>query len=1260
MKKVLLAIGSTFAALLVLVCGAALWLLNTERGASLITTLAVRQLGERLTVGEVAGTLAGPLTLSKVRWRDPRSGMHVAVGRATVDIELLALLRREVRVRNAAVHDAHIQLGEPQPEEPPEEPEKPLSLEAPIDIVVERFAASRVVVERDAGQVTEGRKARLVTIREADFVGRWTRNDIAVERLDVRAAEGTAQLRAAFATSKPWIGTGQGDIRWRVGGSTYAARLAATSTAQQARLELDMSSPLTARLAATLEQSAALPWQFTLELPRFDPRRELMPDGPITAFAASLRGAGTLDAGTVSGEITLDDIPMQIDPLRFTRDDRRVTLDPLRIRLGEHGSMEARGEVLLAAEPLQARLDLNWRDIELPERWVGQTLQTRGNLEVSGSVEAFASRGRLAIGPPGRLVDIALDVDGTPAALEVREIALLQEKGRFVAQGRLDLEPRIAWDLTAQAEQFDPGALLVGWPGDLSFALGTRGTMPPPGSDAGPQASLELHRLRGRLRNREVAGSADLTLTPARIVSGTLNLRSGASRVSLRGARGERMSAVATFEVPDLVDWLPDASGSASGRITAEGVWPRLQIAARARGRDLRMADATLGAFSLVARLSAPERPAGSVRLTVQDAAAAGLQFRRLSLRASGDEDAHQVELTASGEPLSGDLRISGGRRAAGWSGTIERLALDMPKAASLALEQPAEVAFGERGFSLERTCLVGTDVRTPMQLCAALDSRPDGSLDAQYSLQRVQLGMLHALVPGLPVIVEGTLEGAGNVQRTRDGTLAGTAEIRSPRGRIAPAEVEDEALLTYTDLRLAADFAGSEATATFAARLDDEGELHASLALAGIGETHTTLDAQSRAVLPSLAPLMLLAPQLAELEGRVELDARAGGTLQAPQISGEMRVADLATQVPALGLEIENGRLRASTRDGGTFVLDGELRSGDGRLTLEGEANDAGQVRVRARGQDVLAADIPAAYVVVNPDLVFTRDAQRMSLTGEVVVPRANIDVSKLPQSAGQNVSSDVVVVDDDHAEQPAAALPLEAQVTVVLGKQVQLVGFGLEAQLGGRLRVQESPGKPTTGSGEIEVNGTYQAYGQDLTVERGQLLFAGTPLDNPRLSITAFREVDDVRVGLQIGGTGRAPQISLFSDPAMSQSEALSYIVAGRPLNQIGNGDGDGDALQSAARSLGTAGGGLLARSIGNRLGVDEVGVEEDEMIGGAAFTVGQYLSPRLYVSYGVGLFEPGEVISLRYRLTDSVSVEAARGSSEMRAGIEYRVER
>ena len=76
--------------------------------------------------------------------------------------------------------------------------------------------------------------------------------------------------------------------------------------------------------------------------------------------------------------------------------------------------------------------------------------------------------------------------------------------------------------------------------------------------------------------------------------------------------------------------------------------------------------------------------------------------------------------------------------------------------------------------------------------------------------------------------------------------------------------------------------------------------------------------------------------------------------------------------------------------------------------------------------------------------------------------------------------------------------------------------------------------------------------------------------------------------------------------------------------------------------------------------RLGVDEVGVKDDEMIGGAALTVGQYLSPRLYLSYGVGLFEPGEVVTLRYKLKKDFSVQAQAGPEDTRAGVEYRIER
>jgi translocation and assembly module TamB len=161
--------------------------------------------------------------------------------------------------------------------------------------------------------------------------------------------------------------------------------------------------------------------------------------------------------------------------------------------------------------------------------------------------------------------------------------------------------------------------------------------------------------------------------------------------------------------------------------------------------------------------------------------------------------------------------------------------------------------------------------------------------------------------------------------------------------------------------------------------------------------------------------------------------------------------------------------------------------------------------------------------------------------------------------------------------------------------------------------------------------------------------------------LSIVAVREIDEVTAGLRISGSAQAPILTVFSEPAMGQSDAPAYIVTGKPLSEIGQGDAsEGDMLQTAARSLGAAAGGLLAKNIGRRLGVDEFGVEDSAALGGAALTVGQYLSPRLYLSYGVGLFEPGEVITLRYKLSRSLALEALNGPEDSRAGLQYRKER
>ena len=405
-----------------------------------------------------------------------------------------------------------------------------------------------------------------------------------------------------------------------------------------------------------------------------------------------------------------------------------------------------------------------------------------------------------------------------------------------------------------------------------------------------------------------------------------------------------------------------------------------------------------------------------------------------------------------------------------------------------------------------------------------------------------------------------------------------------------------------------------------------------------------------------------MLAPQLANLRGQAEANVELRGTLQQPDVRGRLNAADLTLDIPAIGLELKDGRVEATPNDDGSFALKGGIKSGEGRVTFDGRATMAGELDMNLEGDRFVAADMAGARVIVTPDLHFLRAEGRMSLNGEVRVPKATINLQKLPRGErAPKPSSDVIVVDERSSEEAASAIPLDADVTVILGDEVELTGFGLQAKVDGRLQVIEAPGQPTLGSGQIRLQGQYKAYGQDLTIEQGQLLYASSPLDNPGLNIRATRVVDRCDSRLAHRGHGEDAGTHDILGSGHEPGERLVVSRGRQAARRNGFGDGEGDALQSAARSLGTAGGGLLAKNIGRRLGVDEFAIKDEEMIGGSALTVGEYLSPRLYVSYGVGLFEPGEVVTLRYKLKKDFSIQAQAGPEEdTRAGVEYRIER
>lgn len=1252
-KKSLAWTGIVIAVLILAIVAMLLWVLNTESGTRWAAARATALLGDKLAIETIDGSLAGPLHLTNLRYRDPAAGIDVGVRELTLDLVLNDLWGRLVHVKSLEVAGVDVLTHEPT-EPKPEEPEKPFTLQPPIDIAVDSFVARDVKVRNP--------EAMLVEVTRATFAGRWTDEALAVQTLDVQSPQGFVKFDGRVSQPKSFIGEGKGQFRWTVGEQTFAGSLEANADEDDADIGSKLTSPLDARLDAKIAQAGDHRWQLKLEVPRFDPREELMPDSSLQSLAATLQGEGTFEQGVVSGQVMINDEPVQLESVRFARSEERLNLQSL-LRVGATaGELKADADIQFSEESWTSKVKALWRDVVVPPAWAGQELHTHGEIDFDGNPQLYNARGKLALGPPKQQANIELRVRGTPELVELQQFDILQRQGRLAATGKVNLQPQLAWTVDARGQNFNPGAFAVEWPGSLGFQLATQGKM----TEQGPDATLKLTQLRGKLRGRPISGDADLAITAPYLPAGKLALQSGQSRLRVDAAKGEQIDATIAVDVASLNDWVPNSGGELGADFRVRGKWPDVAINGNARGRELHMDEMKVNELALDADVNKPLDPEGSVELQLAGVAAAGFTFDSVQANASGNSASHRADLTTTGQPIAVSLALQGSRQEDGWAGSMQRLVLEVENAATLSLREPANIVVKANAVDVSRACFVDRDI----ELCMQGNLQPDGSMQARYSLDNVPLALANSLSDeALPLQFSGMIEGQGDIRRDAEGNLFGNANLRSPSGRmsriIAEASegrpAEEETLLTYDDFRLDANLSGPDARASISTRLQQNGSLQGEGELRGLNQASTQIDGRVNASLPDLAPFAVFAPQLANVHGRMDAQASVSGTLQEPAISGQVSAAELAADIPAIGLHLKNGRLDVRPSSATEFQVSGGVESGGGSLKFAGVASTSGAINMQLDGDRFLAADIPGAKVIITPDLDMVRNAERTTLTGKVTIPEADVNLQKLPRGGdkAQAASPDVVVIDAGKTQEEAAeqAIPLFADITIALGDKVNLTGFGLQAQVAGQLGVRERPGSATSGSGTVNVSGTYKAYGQDLTIQQGELLFANSPLDNPMLRFEATRTVEDVVAGLRVRGSAQSPELTVFSDPPMGQANALSYIVAGKPLEEIGSGEGEGDAVQAATRSLGAAAGGLLAKNVGRRLGADELSVKDDEMIGGAALTVGQYLSPRVYLSYGVGLFEPGEVVTLRYKINNDLSVQAQRGPEDTRAGIEYR---
>lgn len=406
-----------------------------------------------------------------------------------------------------------------------------------------------------------------------------------------------------------------------------------------------------------------------------------------------------------------------------------------------------------------------------------------------------------------------------------------------------------------------------------------------------------------------------------------------------------------------------------------------------------------------------------------------------------------------------------------------------------------------------------------------------------------------------------------------------------------------------------------------------------------------------------SLADAFENLPATLVLDGEVNGTARisgSGGTPRAPALAGQAKLTEGSLKIEDLGVKVEDIVLTANAEEDRLRLL-GSAQSGDGSVDLTGEFSlRSFQGDIQVKGERFRAADLPGLRVDVSPRLNVSFSERELRIAGDVVVPTARITRIDVDQRV--NASPDQVIVGAATPAPQTEDWRLVSAVHVSV-EDAEIDAFGFKGKALGAITVNSALGELDSATGVLQaVDGEYVALGQNFEIETGKLVFSGGPLNDPGLEIRAQRQVAESVVGVNIRGTLRDPDIHLFSNPVMATPEILAYLTTGRSIDSL-NDDVDAQAVVGqAATEMGAK---LLAKSIGNRIGLEELDVVAGENVGETSVVLGKYLSPRLYLRYGAGLGDALDVFMLRYKLGSKWTLEATSGESES-ADLRYNIEK
>ncbi|MCB1755369.1 MAG: translocation/assembly module TamB domain-containing protein [Gammaproteobacteria bacterium] len=1286
--------------LTILIIGAAVgWLAGSNNGLQQALGLGQRFAPGELQWQQAEGRLFGPLKLTGLSYLQP-DGLKVSFSDAELDWQPKQLLSRKLLLDKLHVTDLELHLPEPAPATPDADKE-PLSLpdiRLPLKIEISDLdlgqirifphgAEQPILLERlslaaGAEDQTLQVLAFKLTSPEAEATLNGTINPVGNYPLD---------LALQWQYRHPEFGAFSG--KGTVSGDLEALQIAHTvEGAVRLQVDSQVNTVLTQPVwdATVSAQSASL-GTFAAELQN-------------TPLDAVLKSRGSLDGFDIAADITTD--LQQTGPLNLNIDANGNT-EKLRIEeallglLSRPGKIRLQGDVDITNQALDIAGD--WQSLAWPLIGAPALLETpAGTLHFKGSATAFETSvdARLQSEQFGR-IDAQLNADGTDKLFTLNSATLkspdsdiqldasgefdLQAqrfdakgqwtslawplqgqsvidspRGEFAAHGlfndyRFNLStdlkgdgipagnwqldgqgddtqltgfelrgklldgsltasgnagwtPAVRWDVKLDGQQLNPAVQWPDLPGRLNLAVSSNGTI----EDTGPALSADITDLSGVFRDQPLSGKGQVQVHGDELTVNKLQLVNGKTRLDANGRLGRQWNLDWNIASPDLSALMPDLSGSVQGKGRLTGTADAPRAAADLQIRRLALGENTIGQLDGTLDVDVSGNKTSNISLM-----GSGLQFSdqrwdKLTLAGKGKPADHQLSVDLQGPLATLHSALAGGLKGQTWQGQLTDLAATKTEFGDWKLKQPVAVSASAEQAELGDLCLQSH----PSELCLNGNWNASRGAQGKLALSGLTAERFQDYLPS-GMKIQTALNGSADGSLDSNGKLRANASFALQPGTLTVNAETDPVDISLRSGTLDAELNGDRLDSELAVDLADLGTIKAEGGLRNLSTT-PALSGQLLTDLRDLTIISAFAPQLQEISGRLSSDLQIAGTLEGPTVQGTLGLEDFSAEVPQVAIKLEDTRLSAKSDGQGPLQLAGSSRSGGGTLSIDGQLDPRTRaLTMKLTGDEYQLANSSQIQARITPDLAISMNDQGMQVDGKLVIPSAYINANG--GNAGLETvgaSSDVVIIEDEEAPEPAApASNMTLDVRIELGDDVKVEAGDFRGALKGALQVEQTPELAPRGTGTIEVvNGDYVIYGQQLNMRRGKILFSGGPVDNPQLDMDVARNVEayNVLAGAKILGNAQSPRLQLYSEPSMPDASILSYILLGQPPGTVGG-----------------------------------------------SYTLGKYLTPDLYVGYGIGLFNAINTFNMRYKLTEKLAVHAASSNTNS-ADLIYTIEK